>query len=176
MKLRYLLMPLVLSSSSVVMAATNGSLNSSSSSGSTDVTISITDLVQVTVEQDVALTAYSPGSNSTGNTRICIYHRGANTAGLTLTSTYDNNNGGANATEFNMSSDGGTTRLPYLVQISSTSFTSGTKQTGWAANQASTNCSGGWNHQIDITAQSADLDAAPAGNFTDTMTILVEPT
>ena len=172
MKLRLLLMPLVLSSSSLVMAAPiDGPLSSSSSDGYTDVTISITDLVQVHVQQDVSMT-YAPGSNSTGTTGICIYHREANTAGLTLTSNFE-----SAGNVFNMQGDdAGTTLLPYSVAIGATSYASSVKEPGVTADQTSTTCGSGWNHTISVTVQSADLEASPAANYSDTMTILVEPT
>lgn len=168
MKLRNLIVPAALGFSSFALGATDGGLSSTASTGNTVVSISINDQVQVSVQQNVALTPYVVGSNSTGNTGICIYHRDANTAGLTLTSGNDDGSG-----SFFMNNAGAL--LEYSVQVGATAFASGAEQAGLAANRTSTNCGSTWNHTINVTALAAALDAATTGSYTDTLVIRVEP-
>ncbi|MEX1032640.1 MAG: hypothetical protein WDZ30_04720 [Cellvibrionaceae bacterium] len=171
MQLRRLIFPLALVCSPVVFGANDGTLGSTST-GDTDVSVTIGDLVQVLVEGDISLT-YTPGSNSTGTAGLCIYRNGSSSVDLTLSSA--NQDAGA----FQMIS--GTDLLPYAVALSGDdtvgSIASGTGNTLTGANTTSSNCGGAGNfgHDIDVTVQGTDLDAAPAGTYVDTITILVEP-
>ena len=54
-----------------------------------------------------------------------------------------------------------------------TSGTTLTNQTG--ANETSINCSGGSNSTLTVTFETADMQAVPAGNYTDTVTLEVAP-
>jgi len=158
--------------SPMAMAATDGSLGSTST-GDTDVTITIGDVVQVTVQQDVGLT-YTPGSPSTGATGVCVYRNSNANVNVTLTSA---NPDGSN--NFRMS-DGGTSFITYAVDLTGSTTNvigavSGTANTITDENNTSTNCGGAFSHSVGVTATAANLDAAPAGSYTDTITILAEP-
>lgn len=171
MKFQKTLFALAFACSSVVFAANDGNLGASSS-GDTEVSVAIGDLVRVLVEGDITLT-HSVGANSTGGAGLCIYRNGSSSVNLTLTS------GNPDASDgFQMVS--GTNNLPYSVSLSGDdtvgSFTSGTFAALSGANSTSANCGGAgtYGHSLDVGVQSGDLDAAPAGTYSDTVTILVE--
>jgi hypothetical protein len=170
MRVKNLLLALVVVASPTAVAATDGSLGSTSS-GETVVSVSVPDLVQVTVQGDIALT-HTVGSSSTGSTGLCIYRNGSSSVELTLTSA---NPDASNV--FQMAA--GTSRLPYSIGLTGgdtiTNFTSGTAESLNGADSASSTCSGSYSHSMDVTVQSSDLDAAAAGSYSDTVTILVEP-
>ena len=74
----------------------------------------------------------------------------------------------------------GSTKLEYTAKwndgTTDTTLTSGTtltNQTG--ANETSINCSGGSNSTLTVTFETADMQAVPAGNYTDTVTLEVAP-
>jgi len=173
MKFRYLATAIVLTAlSPVAISATDGTLGATST-GETDVTITIGDVVQVLVEGNVPLT-YTPGVNSTGGTTVCIYRNSNANVNVTLSS------GNENAGVFRMN-DGGTNFLPYSVDFTG-STTALTNVVSSAINaisdedNASSNCGGApYSHSLDVTASSTDLDAAPAGSYLDTLTILAAP-
>lgn len=171
MKFQKTLFALAFACSPAVFAASNGSLGTTST-GSTDVSVTIGDLVQVLVEGNVGMGTATAGANSTGSTGLCIYRNGSSSVDLTLTSS---NPDGSNG--FRMMS--GTDPLPYTVALTGddtiASFTSSVAVSLTGADTASSNCSGGYGHSMDVTVQSTDLDAAPAGAYSDTVTVLVEP-
>ncbi|MGH1469992.1 MAG: hypothetical protein ACRBCS_02285 [Cellvibrionaceae bacterium] len=170
MKIKHLVLPLALCCSSAVFAANNGTLGATST-GDTDVTITIGDVVQVSVEQDVNLT-YTPGVDSTGTTGLCIYRNSDADVDVTLTSANDN------AGAFRMAD--GTNFITYSVDLSGST----TALTGIASaflntlsdeDNTSSSCSGGYSHDLDVTVTAANLDAAQAGTYSDTVTVLVAP-
>jgi hypothetical protein len=170
MKLKQVLLALSFVASPAAIAASNGSLGSTSS-GETVVSVSVPDLVQVTVEGDIGLT-HVVGSNSTGSAGLCVYRNGTSSVDLTLTSSNPDGLDG-----FRMIS--GSNYLPYAIALSGddtvSSFTSGVAARLSGANTTSSSCSSSFGHNMDVTVQSSDLDAAPAGSYSDTVTILVEP-
>lgn len=171
MKLRYLALPLSILAASSVVAETDGTLGATSE-GSTDVSITISDLVQVSVEQDVALTQ-TLGSDSTGATGVCIYRNSDADVDVTLTST------NPSATNQFQLSDG-TNVIPYVVDLTGTStnatdVASASTTTVTDENNVSADCGGAFPHSVDVTVAQADLESAQAGNYSDTITILVQP-
>ncbi|GAB1266341.1 hypothetical protein NBRC116493_33220 [Aurantivibrio infirmus] len=176
MKLRYLILPLAIASASSSWAATDGTLGATSA-GTTVVSVDVPDTVQVSVEQNVNMT-YNQGVDSTGSTGICIYHRAVATAALTLSSSNQNSVGGTNPTLFNMLFGGNL--LPYTVALSGASVvgsvTSGAKMSSIAADSAQVTCNGAFPISIDVNVSTGDLESTPAGTYTDTVTVLVEPT
>ena len=172
MKFRYLAVPaFVACLSPLAIAANNGNLGSTST-GDTDVTITIGDVVQVSVQQNVSLT-YTPGSPSNGSTGVCVYRNSDADVNVTLTSANPDaaNNfrmtDGANFILYGVDFTGSTTNVTGAV--------SGTANSISDENNASTNCGGAFSHSIDVTATAVNLDAAPAGSYTDTITILAQP-
>jgi hypothetical protein len=171
MKLEKILVAVVFASSLPVFAA-DGDLGATST-GQTDVSITIGDLVQVLVEQNISLT-HSVGINSEGDAGLCIYRNGSSDVKLTLTSAYPSGTG------FQMT-DGSSNYLTYTVDLSGgdtvTMVGSGTVNTLAGADDSSSNCGGAGNysHTLGVVVDSSDLDAAPAGDYADEITILVEP-
>lgn len=164
MKLQKLLLPMALSFSTVAFGASDGTLGSDST-GTTDVSVTIGDLVQVSVEQDVGLT-HTTGSNSNGSTGVCVYRNSDADVAVTLTS--------ANATGTTFRMADGTNYIPYAVDFDG-ARDSGTQFIVSDENNTSSNCGGVYSHSLDVQALAADLDAAGAGTYLDTITILVEP-
>lgn len=157
--------------SPLALAANDGTLGSTST-GDTDVNITIGDVVQVRVEQDVNLT-YTPGSDSTGSTGVCVYRNSDADVNVTLTSA---NPDGSN--NFRMA--GGGNFITYAVDLTGattniTGAVSGTANSVSDEDNSAADCSGGFSHSIDVTASSTNLDSAPAGTYADTITILAEP-
>jgi hypothetical protein len=173
MKFRHLAAPLFLAClSPMAFAATDGTLGATST-GDTDVTITIGDVVQVRVQTDVGL-SYTPGVDSTGSTGVCVYRNSDDDVNVTLTST--NPDGSDN---FRMD-DGGTNFVTYSVDFtgSTTNVTgavSGAANTITDENNTASDCGGGFSHTLGVTATAVSLDAAPAGSYADTITILAEP-
>jgi len=172
MKFRLLATPFLLAClSPVALAETDGTLGSTST-GDTDVTITIGDVVQVSVQQDVTL-SYTPGSNSTGNTGVCLYRNSNDDVNVTLTSANpDGSNNfqmvdGANTIQYSVDFTGGTTPV--------TGALSGDVNLVDNVNSTSATCGGVYTHTLGVTASAVNLDAAPAGSYSDTVTILAEP-
>lgn len=170
MKFQKTLLALALVCSPVAFAATQGDLDSTSSEGSTDVSITIDPLVQVTVQGDIALGSATAGTDATQGTGICIYRNGDADVDVTLTSEW------ADAGAFRMvHSVDGTEFLGYSVDLSGTAFDSGSANTISDENNSSSSCGGAWSHTLNVTVLGTDIDAATAGAYADTVTILVAP-
>ena len=173
MKLRPLAASILLAALSPLTMAADGTLGTTST-GSSVLQMSLPDNVQVLVEKDVTFTYVQGTASYTDSIGICVYHRGVATAAVTLsTGSVD----AGNPTAFNMLN--GTNYLPYAVDIDSGSaLNTGAKTTGVSAHTTATDCGGAgtYNHQIDVSVTGADADSVPAGNYSDTLTILVEPT
>lgn len=170
MKFKHFVLPVALCCSSMAFAANDGTLGSTST-GDTDVSITIGDVVQVSVEQDVALT-YTPGSDSTGATGLCIYRNSDADVDVTLSSSNEDSgvfrmSDGTNFIAYTVDLSGGTTAL--------TDVASSFLNTISDEDNSSSSCSGSYSHDLDVTVTAADLDAAQAGSYTDTVTILVAP-
>ena len=173
MKIRHLAAPvLVACLSPMAMAATDGTLGTTST-GTTVVDITLDEQIQVSGLLDINLT-YTAGVNSTGNTPLCIYRR--NNAAIDLTLSSANEVG----TDFNLSDGAATpTLLTYSVALSGddtvAAVQSSNTNTLANANTTSATCGGSPGHQIDVTVSAGVLDAAQAGTYSDTITILAEP-
>lgn len=168
MNYRNWVLPLALVCSPITMAATDGDLGATSEA-STDVSIEITPVVRVSVEQDIVLT-YTAGDNSTGGTGLCIYRNADEDVDVTVQS--DDASAfelisGASSLNYSVDLTGGSTNLSDL--------TSGLANTLSDENNTSSNCAGGYSHDLAVTVLAADLDAAPAGTYSDTIEILVAP-
>jgi hypothetical protein len=167
MKLRNLLVPSVLALSSIAMSANAGTLGANSSD-SVDVSVDIADLVRVTVEGDITLT-HTLGSPSSDSTGICLYRN--SDAGVDVTLTSANPDSG----NFRMH-DGGTSYIIYSVTLGATTFSSGATNGYTDENNSSSTCGGGYSHSLTVDATAVELDGAAAGSYSDTISILVEPT
>lgn len=164
--LKALTLTLSIASSSAI-AVTQGSLGATST-GDLLISLDINSLVQVSNLGDIALGTYA-GTDLTGTDNFCVYRNGVGNYAITMSG-----DGGV----FELS-DGGINTLPYSVDFTNgattalTSTVALTAQTG--ANTTSTTCAGVDNVAVAITVANANLAAAPAGNYTGTLTILVAP-
>ena len=155
-----------------LFAASDGSL-AATSSGTTVLSLSVPNLVQISGLANVGLTGYVPGSDSTGSSDACVYSNAAGNYYVTLTST----SGAFNLTD-------GSNTIPYAVTWDDTpastpspdSVVYATKSGLQAGNASSTTCGGTPNASLAVTVNSADMAAKPAGSYSDTITILVSPT
>lgn len=164
----------LLLSGGIAHAASDGTLGGTST-GTADVTLDIGTQVQVTDFADLALGTYSGTGNLTGNDDLCVY---TNDGTAQYDVTVDDNV----ATGGFQVADGGNeiTMTASWNDASGTagaaSLTAGTvldAQTN--ANTTATNCGGVLNSNISVTLLATALQAAPAGNYSTTLTVLVEP-
>ena len=155
--------------SSSVMAATQGTLGTTST-GTLDITLDIDNLMRVSNLDDINLGTYAGAGNLTGSDSFCVYRNGAGNYAITMTGS-----GAANA--FTLANGGNT--LPYTVEFvngGNNAMTTGAALTGQAgANTTSDTCGGTDNVSVNVAVDNADLAAAPAGNYTGTLTIVVAP-
>ncbi len=176
MKIRHIAIPFLLAAASpFAFAATNPAAPGTTSVGDTQVQVVIDESILVSAIQDVTLT-YTAGSNAQNSTPLCIYRRNNAAIDLTLSSA------NAAGTTFNMAGTAATAGalIPYAVSISGAdtvgSVNSGATATLAGADPSSTNCGGTPSHTITVDVLAVDLDAAQADTYTDTITILAEPT
>lgn len=170
MKFQKSLLALALVCSPVAFAADQGSLDTAST-GKTDVTISLAEMVKVTVGGDISLT-YDPDatSDTTGSTTLCIYTNGASAnIGVTV-SALDNVFGMAPGLSTSSS-------LPYAVDIfgaDAISVAHGVQATVSNPNTSVLDCASGNKHNLRVTVTQSDLEAAAADDYEDTITILAK--
>lgn len=157
----------LLVASAGVFAATQGSLGATSS-GSVDINVTITDVVQISGLTDANFGTYVAGTGDlTNNGTACVYRNGTGLYQMTVSTT-------GSVLEV---SDG-TNAIPYALTINGTPITaSGQVLTGQAGNAVDPTCGGGTNATIDVVIAETDLQAAPssATAYTSTVTMLVAP-
>ncbi len=158
--------------SAPVMAASDGTLGATSS-GSTDISVQIVDMVKVTGLDNIALGSYTGTGDLTGTTDYCVYRNGGGAYQVTLTSTT-----GALSV-----SDGGTNNIGFSVLIDDDNdATAGGESLGYnsaslvsMAGASAADCGGSDNAQMHFTFAEADLQAAKSATYNATLTVLVEP-
>ncbi len=153
------------------VAATDGSLGATSS-GSTDVSLTIQDRVQISGMTNVALGSYTGTGDLTGSTDYCAYRNGGGNYTVKLTSSTGSfavANGGdsiAFAVRADVAGDGDASDGELLSYNSVSSSMAG---------DAAVDCSSSTNGQLHFTLAEAALQAAPSKTYTATVTVLVEP-
>ena len=156
-----------------VMAATNGSLGTDST-GTSLVTLSIADRVQISDMHDIALGAWSGTGNMTGAANFCVYRSGGDNYALTATT--DN---GAYAVTSATTHD----VIPFSAQVTDTgssgspvSLTYNTATTTALVGSTSLTCGGNDNAQLSVTFAPSDLQkASSASDYQATVTLYVQP-
>lgn len=155
-------------------AATDGSLGSSSE-GSTYVTLSIPNIVRISGISDLSFGAYGGSGSPSLDDDICIYenntsgtykvtaHGSGTSSAFTVT---DGSNLIAYAVRFN-NVTGTTSNFPLTTNVTSSTLS--------GANSASQTCGGGNNANFQVTLQKADLLKVPAGTYSGTLTLVIEP-
>ncbi len=152
-------------------AASDGTLGATSS-GSTDITLTIPNLVQISGLTDINLGSWS-GGNMSGSISFCVY---SNTGNYTIMASSANGTG----TTFRLNQ--GVNFIPYEVDWTDSAPTTANLDhavvsASVSAVAASSNCGGGTNTSLLVTVQASDLGAAPPSGtpYSDTLTLLVTP-
>lgn len=159
------------------LAATQGTLGTTSS-GTTTISITIPSMVQITGLSDIFLGSVT-SFPATGNSSFCVYSNVASPLGsYYVTATSQN----ASGTDFRVKSSG-TDYITYSLYINNssaalqtTAMQSGVKsaqQTGGSA--TSLTCGGGANANVNISFSASQVQGAPAGFYSDVVTLLVSP-
>lgn len=160
--------------SATVLAATQGSLGSSSS-GSVNISANINQLVRISALNDISLGTYTGTGGLTGRDDVCVF---SNAGGYSITAT-GSGSGGA----FSLAASGGAT-VPYSVAWATTAgantgaqLTSGKVLAGQSGTFTNPTCQGGANLNASLLVSVTDeaLAAAPAGAYTGTLTLTVAP-
>jgi len=164
--------------SGAAFAATQGTLGATST-GTTDVTLTIASQVRISDLNDFALGTYGGAGNLTGNDNVCAYTNVASGAyNITFT-----DNSEMTATQFAVENAGNTAEIPMEVRYNDVTGTAGnavatygTQMASTGANITADDCSaGGLSGNIQVTLLAADLQAAPADAYASTVTVLMEP-
>lgn len=153
------------------MAATQGSLGSTST-GSATVSLTIPPVFEISGLSDLALGSYS-GAAMAGNEDVCVYQNGGGAYHVLATS----------STGSFQVSDGASHTIPMDVRWNNKIGTSGntslvyntaTAETG--ANITSADCSsGGKSADLQVNFTLAALQVAPAATYDATLTVVIEP-
>ena len=138
-------------------------------------TVTLPELTQITQLQDFLLGSWTGVGNAQGSDDFCVFRNGY--GGFAITANGANDSGGA----FQVRA--GSNTVPYTIEFSDGGGTWHTVSPGATLNaatsgfvgQSTRNCGGGVSHSMRVTLQQNDLSAARAGDYSDTVTILVEP-
>lgn len=136
--------------------------------------VELPELIQITKLQDFNFGSW-PGFGDVQDSRdFCVFRNGY--GGFSLTATGNNDSGG----EYRVSS--GSSVIPYAVEFSdggswfsvAPSTTLSGSTTGFSGD-STRDCGGGVTHSMRVTMLEANLTATDVGNYSDTITILVQP-
>lgn len=169
-------------SSGAALAATQGIL-AATSTGSTNISVTKSTVAQITGLTDMTLASYLIGSGDQAlSSDACVY---SSTAGghYTVTAT------GSGASSAFTLSDGASHNIPYNVvwnssgpgALGSTGVSLATNVSSPTLGNASTDspsCTGatpGATARVNVNLLGTNLDAAPAGTYTGTLTLLITP-
>jgi hypothetical protein len=171
-------------------AQTDGSLGSTSS-GTSDISVTITELARVTKVNNLAAGAYSGAVDGNGNgfdmaDDVCIYtNASSGSYRVTLSGNY--NSAGAAGTDFFVRGGTAGDTIAYSVgwndvratnsgETAATAGTAITSQTGYST---ALDCGGATetetNARFHVTMTQADMLAERADTYTGTLTILIAP-
>ena len=155
------------------MAATDGTLGTDST-GTSLVSLSIADRVQISGISDIALGAWSGSGNMTGYTNFCVYRSGGDN--YQLTATTDN---GAFAVTSATTGD----TVPFTAQVDDSldasageTLSYNTATSTALVGSSSLTCGGTDNAQLLVSFAQSDLQqASTANDYQATVTIYVQP-
>lgn len=156
------------------LAATDGTVGATST-GTSNISVNVPDLIRISGLADLALGSYSGSGDMSGADDICVYTNKAPGNYFVTAS----GSGAANA--FTITN--GTNTIAYNVFFNDTTGTSGevslasgvksAQQTG--ANTTSASCGGSSSANFHVVVPEANIQAAPAGSYSGTLTLVVEP-
>ncbi len=155
------------------MAASDGSLGTSST-GTSQVSLTVNDRVQISSVEDIALGAYGGTGDMVGSSQYCVFRNGGGNYKVTLTS---------NEGVFQVASATSGDTIPFTVKVDDDldasdgeSLTYATASSVAMTGDVAASCGGTDNAEIDVTFAEADLQAVGSANdYQATITILVEP-
>lgn len=157
-----------------VLAASQGSLGNLSSQGDIVINATIGDLIQISALNDINFGTVS--ATLAAQEHFCVYRNGGGNYAVAL----DSANGAA-AGDYDLTSGGN--RIAYTVRwdidgdaSDGTTVVEGAGAAGsYAGHTTSTTCGGSDNADLEVLLDSVEVAAAPAGAYTDTLTITVTP-
>lgn len=160
------------------VAATQGTLGTTST-GTVGVSLTINPVYQVTSLTDFVLGTYGGTGAMTGNQDVCVYTNDATRSyGVRVTDSST-----MSATGFSVQNAGATAQIPYTLRwndatgiAGNTALAYNTRLASIDANITSATCAtGGDSANLQISLLATDLQAAPAGSYTTTVSVLIEP-
>ena len=153
----------LLAAAGTAYGATQGDLGATST-GSLDLEVVIPALVRVSNLSDVDFGSYDGEGDLSETQQICVYSNATDGYNLRAESV---NVGG-------FALDSGSNTLSYSVTIGGVALTENSLVAMTGANTTSVNCGGGGDTAMVLTIAEPDLQAAPSGTYTDTLTLYVE--
>lgn len=165
-------------SSQQTIAATDGTLGATST-GTSVVSLSIASQYRISGLTDFAFGTYGGTGALTANSDLCVY---TNEAGgeynITIT-----DNSSMSASDFSVQNAGATADIPFSVSWNDVTGISGNAVAAYGdqvastgANTVSSDCSsGGDSANLQVNIAAPGLQSAPAGAYSTTLTLLVEP-
>ncbi len=169
---------IVLSTSPIAMAATDGDPARASDGGSvgtTDMTMSVPKLIRITGMSDIAITeqevidAINSGTPHTESVDACVGGNGTFTYGITITSS-------TSAYQLDPDDGSGNPAVPFNVTWKTAATTHNTAVTGQTLdreNLGTAACANTGN--LAVAVSNTDLFAARSGSYANTLTLTVEP-
>ena len=157
------------------LSASDGILGASST-GTADVSLTIEEVVRITDMDDFAFGSYSGSGALEADDNICVYHNGDGNYKVTIT---DDTTGSPSG----FAVEGPLGDIPMEVKwndapstTGSTLITYGVALAATNANTESENCAtGGLSANMQVDLAEANIQAAPAGAYSSTIVVLVEP-
>jgi hypothetical protein len=169
---------LLAAASQQAFAATQGTLGATST-GTVLASVTISQQYQISGLTDFALGTYSGAGALTANQDVCAYTNDSTRAYHVLVT----DSSTMSATGFSVQNAGATAQIPYTLKWNNAIGTTGnvalaynTLLAGANANIVSATCTtGGKSANLQINMIATDLQAAPAGSYSTTITMVVEP-
>jgi len=158
--------------------AADGTLGATST-GTSQITLTIGQRYQISHIADFAFGTYGGSGDMTSNDDVCVYTNDlSRNYRVRITDSSSMSPSG-----FSVQNAAGSAEIPYTIKWNNATGTSGNQNvnynapvSGANANNTSNTCaSGGNNANIQVTMASAALQAAAAGAYSATVTIVVEP-
>lgn len=154
-----------LTASGGVLAAEQGTLGETST-GKLDVLVDIADRVQISGLNDIDLGTYTGTGDLVGDDSFCVYRNGTGAYKVTVSS--ENADGGT----FRVSN--GTDHIAYSVKYNDTENLTSGQELSATGHATSVTCGGSDNATLEVRMLEAALQAAPTGDFSDTITLYVQ--
>ena len=163
----------LLTMSAGVMAATNGT-SGATSSGSSDITLTIASVIQISNMPDFAFTYNGAGSTLSISQPACIYTNiTAGTFDIQATGTRTGDAGVGTAFLIDDDAAGTTNTIAYTVSVNGSPVTAGAAAASiGGADTASATCANTMS-SITVAMAEADVQAVPAGAYNGTVNITV---